>query len=190
LSLEIHKYKNSLSEHISLFNMLIDLEDQFDLIAQEIYSTLKRGNKILIAGNGGSATDSQHFAAELVGRFEKKRLPLPAIDLTSNCSSITSISNDFDYEEVFSRQIQALGQCSDIFLGISTSGNSRNILRATEVSKQIQIKTLALVGNDGGELFKNADISLVIPSNRTARIQEAHIFILHSLCEFIDNLFC
>lgn len=145
------------------------------------------GNKVFFFGNGGSAADAQHFAAEFVNRYIMERPPLPAIALTTDTSILTSVSNDFSFNEVFAKQLKALGREGDIAVGISTSGTSPNILRAFEVAREIGLKTVALTGNDGGSLAKVADISLIVPSSSTPRIQEVHLLIGHVLCELVEH---
>ncbi len=147
--------------------------------------TLAQGNKILIAGNGGSAADAQHIAAELVGRFEKQRSGMAAIALTTDTSALTAIANDFGYDQVFSRQIEGLGNNGDLFIGISTSGNSGNIITAVETAKKQQLKTITLSG-EAGKLPKLCDIAISIPCSRTASIQESHIMVGHILCALIE----
>ena len=149
---------------------------------------LYRGkNKTILAGNGGSAADAQHIAAELVGRYGFDRPSIPSLALTTDTSNLTAIGNDYGYDKVFSRQLEGMGQEGDIFFGISTSGNSKNIINAFEVAKQKGIKTIALVGRDGGEMAKMADIALVVPSDSTPRIQESHILIGHIICDIIEK---
>ena len=145
------------------------------------------GNKVFLFGNGGSAADAQHIAAEFVNRYVIDRPPLPAISLTTDTSILTSISNDLAFSEVFSRQLKALGKDGDIAIGISTSGSSANIIKAFEAAREMGMKTVALAGNDGGALAKIADISLVVSSTSTPRIQEAHILIGHILCEMVEH---
>lgn len=157
-----------------------------DEISQEVVKTLKRGGKILFCGNGGSAADSQHLAAEFVGRFKKERKAISAVSLTTNTSILTAISNDYSFKDVFSRQVQALGKKGDLLIGISTSGNAENVILAVRMAKKIGIKTVGLTGKDGGKLAKISDISFVVPSNDTARIQEAHILIGHILAEIAE----
>ena len=142
-------------------------------------------------GNGGSAADAQHFAAELIGRFERERQELAAIALTTDTSILTAVGNDYSYDEIFSKQVRGLGKKSDILLGISTSGNSKNVVKAIEVAKKMGIKIIALTGNDGGKiasLLDKEDIHLCAPSTRTARIQETHLVLLHSLCDGVDHM--
>jgi len=156
-------------------------------ISTALIDCLKKGGKLLIFGNGGSASDSQHIAAELVGRFSKERAGLPAIALTVNTSVLTALANDYAYEIVFARQIEALGQKNDLVIGISTSGKAKNVAAGLRQAKKMGMKTVALTGGDGGELVKIADISLTVPSSVTARIQEAHITIGHIVCELAEN---
>jgi len=145
------------------------------------------GNKLFFFGNGGSAADAQHLAAEFVNRYIMDRPPLPAIALTTDTSILTSVSNDFSFSEVFAKQLKALGKEGDVAVGISTSGTSPNIIKALEVAKEMGMKTIALTGNDGGSLVKIADVSLVVPSSSTPRIQEVHILIGHILCELVEH---
>ena len=156
-------------------------------ITNLILECLKKDGKVMIFGNGGSASDSQHIAAELVGRFKKDRTALAAIALTTNTSILTSLANDYGYEIVFAKQIEALGQKNDIAIGLSTSGKAKNVLLGIKQAKKMGLKTVSLTGGDGGELAKLADASLVVPSAVTARIQEAHITIGHIICEIIEQ---
>ena len=156
-------------------------------ITEVIIECLKKNGKVILFGNGGSASDSQHIAAEFVGRFEKDRNALPAISLTTNTSILTAIANDYGYEKVFEKQIEALGQKNDVAIGISTSGKTKNVVLGIKQAKKMGLKTVALTGGDGGELVKVADISLLVPSLITARIQEAHITIGHILCELVEE---
>lgn len=152
---------------------------------------LRSGGKVMACGNGGSAADAQHFAAELIGRFERERQELAAIALTTDTSILTAVGNDYSYDEVFSRQVRGLGKKGDILLGISTSGNSKNVVKAIEAAKKIGLNVIALTGNSGGKiasLLDANDIHLCVPSNRTARIQETHLVLLHGLCDGIDHL--
>ena len=149
---------------------------------------LKQGHKLLFFGNGGSASDSQHLAAEFVGRYEKERRALPAIALTTDTSILTALGNDYGYERVFERQVEALGQKGDVLFAISTSGNSKNVLRGVHKAKEKGLYTIGLTGGSGGELKNLADLAIVIPSKKTSRIQESHIMIGHILCECVDEL--
>lgn len=159
-------------------------------IAEILIDCLKKNGKVLLFGNGGSASDSQHIAAELVGRFKKDRPSLAAIALTTNTSVLTSLANDYGYEIVFAKQVEALGQKNDIVIGISTSGKAKNVALGIKQAKKMGLKTIALTGGDGGELTKFADISLIVPSSVTARIQEAHITIGHIICELAEESLC
>jgi D-sedoheptulose 7-phosphate isomerase len=152
-----------------------------------ISQAFEAGNKLFFFGNGGSAADAQHLAAEFVNRYIMDRPPLPAVALTTDTSILTSVSNDFAFNEIFAKQLRALGKEGDVTIGISTSGNSSNVLKAFEVAKEMGIKTVALTGNDGGALAKMADFSLVVSSTSTPRIQEAHILIGHILCEMVEH---
>jgi D-sedoheptulose 7-phosphate isomerase len=151
---------------------------------------LRKGGKVIVFGNGGSASDSQHIAAELVGRFKRDRSALAGIALTTNTSILTSLANDYGYDVVFSRQVEALGKKNDVALGISTSGKAKNVALGIKQAKKMGIKTVALSGGDGGEIVKLADLSLLVPSKVTARIQEAHITIAHIICEMIEQELC
>ena len=146
--------------------------------------------KILSCGNGGSAADSQHFSSELLNRFEMERPGLPAIALTTDTSTLTSISNDYAFEEIFSKQVRALGRTQDVLLGISTSGNSENVIRAIAAAHERGMKVVALTGRDGGrmaEVFAEGDVEIRVPATRTARIQEVHLVVIHCLCDLIDT---
>lgn len=152
---------------------------------------LKSGGKILACGNGGSAADAQHFAAELVGRFERERKELAALALTTDTSILTAIANDYHYDDIFSKQVRGLGKKGDILLAISTSGNSKNVVAAIDAAKKIGMHIIALTGNGGGkiaQLLGAQDVHLCAPSTRTARIQETHLVLLHSLCDGVDHL--
>jgi phosphoheptose isomerase len=149
------------------------------------------GKKILICGNGGSAADAQHFAAEFTGRYEMERRPLPAIALTTDTSALTAIGNDYSFEVIFSKQVEALGNADDILYAISTSGNSKNVLRAIEVAKGRGMHVIAMTGGDGGAidgLLSLKDVSLCVPAKRTARIQEVHLLVLHAICDAVDKI--
>ncbi len=159
-------------------------------IAELMIDCLKKDGKVIVFGNGGSASDSQHIAAELVGRFKKDRSALAGIALTTNTSILTSLANDYGYDVVFSRQVEALGKKNDVVLGISTSGKAKNVALGIKQAKKMGIKTVALSGGDGGDIVKLADVSLVVPSKITARIQEAHITIAHIICEMIEQQLC
>ena len=175
-------------QHIKLINEnQKDIFDCVEKITKEIKKTLKNKKTIFFAGNGGSAADCEHLAGELVGRYKKNRRPYKAISLTTDTSVITCIANDFGYEKIFERQLQGLGQKGDLLIAFSTSGNSKNVLQALRKAKTMGIRTVALLGNDGGESKDISDISIVIPSSSTARIQEAHILIGHIMCDQIER---
>lgn len=179
-----------LQDHQHLIQKVIDsLTTNIEAACEMIVTTIKNGNKVLIAGNGGSAADAQHIAAELSGRFVKERKALPGIALTTDTSAITSIANDYGYEYVFSRQLEALARPGDLFIGISTSGNSEGVLKAFNSAKIIGCQTLGLSGRDGGKMNGLCDLNIIVPSDVTARIQEMHILIGHILCKAVDNEF-
>jgi D-sedoheptulose 7-phosphate isomerase len=179
-----------LKDHQELIKKVIDsLITDIETGCEMITDVIKNGNKVLLAGNGGSAADAQHIAAELSGRFVKERKALPGIALTTDTSALTAIANDYGYNHVFSRQVEALAQPGDLFIGISTSGNSQGILNALESAKNIGCKTLGLSGRDGGKMNGICDLNIVVPANVTARIQEMHILIGHILCKAVDDLF-
>jgi D-sedoheptulose 7-phosphate isomerase len=157
---------------------------------QLMFAALSNGNKILACGNGGSAADCQHFAAELVGRFERERLPLPALALTTDTSILTAVGNDYAFNDIFSKQVQAFGQSGDILLALSTSGNSANVLAAVEAALERDMRVVALTGKGGGEIGKrlgDGDVHICVPHDRTARIQEVHLLAIHCLCDAIDR---
>ena len=157
-------------------------------VARLASSAIKAGKKIMLCGNGGSAADSQHIAAEFIGRFEKERKSMAAIALTTDTSALTAIGNDYGYEEVFSRQVEGLGQSGDLLIGISTSGNSKNVVKALGVAKEKGISTVALVGDrPNGKMQTIADYVLVAPSANTARIQECHILMMHTICQLVES---
>ncbi|MDB5004665.1 MAG: gmhA1 [Mucilaginibacter sp.] len=179
-----------LKEHQNTIQKVIDtLVPDIEKACEIITATIKSGNKVLIAGNGGSAADAQHIAAELSGRFVKERKALPGIALTVDTSALTAIANDYGYEHVFSRQLEALARPGDLFIGISTSGNSEVVLKAFRSAKEINCKTLGLSGRDGGKMNDLCDLNIVVQGNVTARIQEMHILIGHILCKAVDDLF-
>lgn len=157
---------------------------------EAMVNSLLNNGKILSCGNGGSAGDAQHFSAELLNRFEKERPGLPAMALTTDSSTLTAIANDYSYEEIFSKQVSALGQPGDVLLAISTSGNSANVAAAMRAAQEREMLSVVLSGNDGGTmatLLQDQDIEIRVPSNRTARIQEVHLVVIHCLCDFIDT---
>ena len=175
-----YETKQDIYQNEELLNKIVEVCK----LCVELY---KGKNKTILAGNGGSAADAQHIAAELVGRYGFDRPSIPSLALTTDTSCLTAIGNDYGYDKVFSRQLEGMGQSGDIFIGISTSGNSKNIINAFEVAKQKGIKTVALVGKDGGKMAKIADIALIVPSDSTPRIQESHILIGHIICDIIEK---
>ncbi len=180
-------FMSELEEHQSLITRLADCSAVIEAAGEQLINTLKQGGKILLCGNGGSAADCQHIAAEFVVRYEKKRKAMAAIALTTDSSILTAHANDFDFETVFSRQIEALGNDKDCLIAISTSGKSKNILRAVEAAKSKGMIVIGLTGCEGGELSKQATVSVIVPSVVTARIQEAHILIGHWWCGAIEE---
>ena len=155
--------------------------------ARIMIGSLASGGKVLVFGNGGSAADSQHMAAELVGRFKKERKALAAIALTTNTSTLTAIANDYGYDVTFARQVEALGRKGDVAVGISTSGSSKNVLEAIKKAKSMGLRTIGLLGGDGGSIKSACDVAIVVSSKDTARVQESHITVIHILCEIIEN---
>lgn len=166
------------------------LIEPIEAAAEAMIQCLKQGGKVLSCGNGGSAADAQHFSSELINRFEKERAALPAIALTTDSSALTSIANDYAYNRIFSRQIEALGQEGDCLLAISTSGNSGNVIEAQKVAAEKGMTVIAMTGKDGGKMkdyYSEGDIEIRVPSDTTARIQEVHLLVIHSLCYLIDR---
>ena len=179
--------KNAIAEHQTMFAKLGDLIPQISIVAEELKACIKRGGKILLMGNGGSAADSQHIAAEIVGRFKKERRGLAAIALTTDTSIITSVGNDYGYDYIFARQIEALCRPEDVVIGITTSGNSKNVVAGIEEANKLGATTIGLTGGSGGKMNELCKYNLVMPSSETARIQEAHIFVGHSLCDLLES---
>ena len=177
---------SELQAHTEMFAQLQSLFPQVKAVANEMRATLQRGGKILIMGNGGSAADSQHIAAEIVGRYKKERRGWPAIALTTDTSILTSVGNDYGYDYIFARQIEALCRPEDLVIGITTSGNSKNVVNAIIEANSIGATTVGLTGGTGGKLTELCKFNLVMPSSDTPRIQEAHIFIGHSLCGMLE----
>jgi len=178
--------RKALADHQSVMTQLESLLPEIVRVGQMMRACLQRGNKILLMGNGGSAADSQHIAAEIVGRYKRERRGLPAIALTTDTSILTAVGNDYGFDQVFSRQVEALCDPQDVVVGISTSGNSANVVKAIEVAKQIGAITVLLSGGSGGKLGEMCDYKLIMPAKETARVQEAHLFVAHSLCEIMD----
>lgn len=181
-----NQIKKSYETKQAIYNDNILLKN-IELVARRCVSLYQKNKKTILAGNGGSAADAQHIAAELVGRYGFDRPSIPSLALTTDTSNLTAIGNDYGYDAVFSRQLFGMGQEGDLFIGISTSGNSQNIIEAFKVAKEKNIFSIALVGKDGGEMAKLADIALIVPSDETPRIQESHILIGHILCDIIEK---
>ncbi|MDP8213981.1 MAG: D-sedoheptulose 7-phosphate isomerase [Candidatus Euphemobacter frigidus] len=183
------KILSTLEEGLRLREKLKELTPRIARAAHALIDCLKGGGKILICGNGGSAADSQHIAAELVGRFKRERKALPVIALSTDTSILTSIANDYSFDRVFSRQVEALGRPGDLLIMISTSGNSANLLQAAMAAREDGLGTLAFLGRDGGELAGKVDLSIIVPSSDTARIQEGHTVIYHIICGLVEEAF-
>lgn len=181
--------ENEINDHIRVANSLHNLTEEVTKSAILCIDSIKNGGKILLFGNGGSAADAQHIAAELVGRYKIKRKGLPAIAITTDTSVITSISNDFGYTHVFDRQLEAIAMKGDIAIGISTSGNSENVISGLKLASTLECKTIGFSGQDGGKMSNICDINLIVPSEDTPRIQEMHIVIGHTICHLIDQEF-
>lgn len=186
----INYIKNQIQASIDTKQNILNDEALMQTIAEVGQACVKlyqNGKKTLLAGNGGSAADAQHIAAELVGRYGFDRPSIPSIALTTDTSNLTAIGNDYGYDKVFSRQMEGMGSEGDLFIGISTSGNSENIINAINAAKTKGVTTVALVGRDGGEMARLADFSIIVPSNATPRIQESHILIGHMICDIIEK---
>ena len=180
------KIRHAIDESIAVHNGLYNLIPQVRTAAEIMTQCIAAGGKVMFAGNGGSAADAQHLAAELVNKFLRQRNPLPGLALTTDTSVLTAIGNDFSFDEVFSKQVQALGRKGDVFFGISTSGNSANIIKAFSVARSMGISTIALTGQ-GGRMIEMADCTIAVPASLTPRVQEMHILIGHILCEIIEE---
>ena len=179
--------KETLKESAKVKERLLDQSDTIVKIAEWILDTINGGGKILFCGNGGSASDSQHIACELVGKLSRERKGLPAIALTTDTSILTAVSNDWDFDRVFSRQVEALGNKGDLLIAISTSGKSKNILNAVDAARKIGMKTIGLSGFEGGTLKEHADFTLIVPSQDVQRIQEAHITVGHVVSDIVER---
>jgi D-sedoheptulose 7-phosphate isomerase len=186
----INQIEQAFNDHIKVAeNCKQNLSHTILNICEIVINALKEGNKIILFGNGGSAADAQHLAAEFTGRFVKERKGLPAIALTTDTSALTAIGNDYGFENIFSRQVEALVNKGDVLIGISTSGNSQNVIKAFEKGDEIGTINIALTGNTGGVLANMVKNSIIIPTNVTARIQEMHIFIGHVICQSVDSFY-
>ena len=179
-------FLTNLNEHMALFQQLNGLDACISQAIDACVQSLQKGGKLMLCGNGGSAADSQHLAAEFTGRFIKDRPPIAAVALSTDTSALTCIGNDYSFNDIFSRQVQALGKAGDCLIAISTSGNSGNVLAAVAAAQSLGISTIGLLGRDGGKLKAQCDVAIVVPSQVTARIQEAHILIGHSLCGAVE----
>ena len=179
-------FLTNLNEHLALFQQLNGLDAAISQAIDACVQSLQKGGKLMLCGNGGSAADSQHLAAEFTGRFIKDRPPIAAVALSTDTSALTCIGNDYSFNDIFSRQVQALGKAGDCLIAISTSGNSGNVLAAVAAAQSLGISTIGLLGRDGGKLKAQCDVAIVVPSQVTARIQEAHILIGHSLCGAVE----
>lgn len=182
--------KKRLQESIDVKISLLHNETVLNMatsLAEEIALSIENKGKVVLCGNGGSASDALHFAGEIVGRFQKERSAWPAIVLNADVATLTAIANDYGYDDVFARQVQGHVKPEDVFIGISTSGNSENILRAVEVAKGKGSKTAALLGKDGGEIARRVDYPVIVPCMVTARVQECHICLIHSICEILEE---
>jgi D-sedoheptulose 7-phosphate isomerase len=182
----IENLSAALSQHQEVMEKLTAMLPDISAVADELRACMARGGKILLMGNGGSAADSQHIAAEIVGRYKKERRGMPAIALTTDTSILTSVGNDYGYDYIFARQVEALCTPLDVVIGITTSGNSANVVRGIETAREIGATTVGMTGGNGGILAKLCDYNLIMPSSDTPRIQEAHIFIGHSLCDLLE----
>ncbi|HYV05018.1 MAG TPA: D-sedoheptulose 7-phosphate isomerase [Blastocatellia bacterium] len=179
--------RRSLQEHLATIELLLASKlSSIEAAGQLIWDALKRGNKILLCGNGGSAADAQHIAAELVGRYEQQRRAFPTVALTTDTSALTAIANDYGFEEIFARQVEALAVPGDVLIAISTSGKSPNVIKAADQARAIGCQTIALTGCLGEPLAAHCDLAVVVPSDRTSRVQEAHITIGHIWCEIVE----
>lgn len=182
--------KQRINDSIEVKKGLLENEsllENLECLTHEIEKAIRKGHKLVLCGNGGSASDALHFAGEIVGRFIRERDAWPAVVLNADVATMTAIGNDYGYDDVFSRQAQAHCQEEDVFIGISTSGNSENVRRALEMAKSKGCKTAALLGKDGGIIGKIADIPLIVPCNTTARVQESHILLIHIMCELVES---
>ena len=182
--------KNRIKESIEIKQRLLndeELIEDIEIIADRLITSLREGHKLILCGNGGSASDALHFAGEIVGRFQIDRNPWPAVVLNSDVATLTAIANDYEYDDVFARQAKAHCQPGDVFIGISTSGNSENVYRAAQVAKENGSITAALLGKDGGKIKDIVDYPIIVSSDVTARVQECHIMIIHIICELVEN---
>lgn len=182
-----NEIKSMIVESIETKRMCLELAPQIEKAAHLVINALKNNRKIILAGNGGSSAQAAHISAEFVGRYKIERRALPAIALTTDLAAITAIGNDYGFDAIFERQIEALGNEGDVFIALSTSGNSKNIINAVEKAKKMNIHIIGLLGKDGGKLKNISSVEIIVPSSNTPRIQEAHLMILHIICELAEN---
>jgi D-sedoheptulose 7-phosphate isomerase len=187
--LQVNEIRRHVDEHLHTIRALEPVFPVIDEIATRMIACLSHGGRVLWCGNGGSAADSQHLSSELTGRFERERDGIASIALTTDTSALTAIGNDYGFEHIFSRQVEAIGRPGDLLVGITTSGNSPNVLRAVESARARRMAAVGLTGHDGGVLRAIADVCLVVPAGNTARIQEAHILIGHIMCDLVERHF-
>ena len=185
--MSIDYFDEALAQHAQTFAQLPQLKPLVEQAAKRCATAVAAGNKLMFCGNGGSAGDAQHLAAELVGRLVRNRRALPGLALSTDSSALTCIANDFGYDEVFVRQVEGLGRRGDVLIAISTSGNSPNVLKAVEAARAMEITSIGLLGKGGGSLAGVVDLSIVVPSDVTARVQEAHIFLGHLMCQMLEK---
>ena len=179
--------KEMIEESADVKKKVVQLTPQIEKASKIVEKALSKGNKVILAGNGGSSSQASHIAAEFTGRYKKERRSLPSIALSSEMSAVTAIGNDYGYDFVFSRQMEGLGSKGDVFIALSTSGNSINLIKALEVAKKKGITTISLIGKDGGKMKGKADLDIIIPSENTPRIQESHLMVLHIMCELVEE---
>ena len=187
--MSLETIKNMIDNSIETHKKVLDLVEDIEKASQILISSIKQGNKILSCGNGGSASQAQHFSAELIGRFEAERFALPSISLTVDTSNLTALGNDYGFENVFKRQVEALGNPGDVLLCLTSSGNSQNLLEAISMARLKKMKIINLLGKDGGKMKNMGDLEIIINSQNTARIQECHILILHILAKLVEDAF-
>lgn len=185
---ELASIRRCFSDHRAVLEKTEALIPEVEKMAAICAEALAAGHKILLCGNGGSAADAQHIAAEFVGRFHRERISLPALALTVDTSILTAVGNDYSYDDVFSRQVEGLGAAGDVFWGITTSGNSGNVVKAAKLAKEKGLTVIASLGKDGGKMKALCDAAIIVPDDSTARIQEMHILCAHSICEVVDEM--
>lgn len=188
--MECFSFHEYIDQTISLIKKIESLQPEIERVADVCEQALQNGNKVVFCGNGGSAADAQHLAAELMGRFLMDRQPLSSLSLTVDTSALTAIANDYGFETVFARQLRGIGRSGDVLVGMSTSGNSKNVVKAFECARELGISTVAMTGRGGGQMAALADILIAVPHNRTCHIQEAHITIGHMICAMVEEAIC